>query len=267
MQRVNAGCKLPQSAFSAPGALCGNNISFSISAMAFLSDLDTFAWVVTIGALVICGAILILDLTAIREKLPIRSRAQKKLLWILAVVSVGGLYGALANPSDSKHEYVVGPIKKIEQLRLRGADDGMLGCIDPCTNNSLPLRFDRDAEYQVSTYDQETKFVVGYLDDLEELSLQISAHKVVDIKLLDTQKSIYHFDTRVHPYRTAVLLFDTLLFFFTGILCDRLSDKSPDTEDSYENYHDSRDGHDGKSDLTSINLSPGDDRSGETNDS
>ncbi len=67
-------------------------------------------------------------------------------------------------------------------------------------------------------------------------------------------ESFYHFDTRSHPYRIALLFACAILLFLTELLNDRLSDARPDTEDNYENYRDSRNSQATVSDLTSLHL-------------
>ncbi len=223
--------------------------------MSVLNDIDAFTWVLTFGAFAICGGVIAHDLIDLRQKRPIRSRTKKTWLWLLAGLSLCFLGDALINPSNAEHKSVIGPIVKVRQLIGRGGDEGMLACISPCSGQSQTFILDRQAEYIVDSYTPVTRFAVGYLADPTYLGSGKSGYKVVDLDVFISHKRVYHFDTQLHPYRTAVLLLDTLLFFFSGILCDRLADLSPDTDDVYENYRETYGVPERKSDLTSIDLS------------
>ena len=224
--------------------------------MTFLSDLDSLTWALSVAALATSIAVIGLDLRDWRAKYPILSRGKRVLLWSFAAVCAIAGIDTVGDASDAQHLYCSG-LPFVVRVRSSGrSGDTWLVRVKNAGIAESPLLALHDPRCIVAfrEHRKDLSITFGYLNAPHQNSSGVPEFKVVDMIDASENQTFYHFDTRSHPYRVAVLFGSALLLFLTELFNQRWSDALPDTEDDYENYRDRPDSQANASDLTSLHL-------------
>jgi hypothetical protein len=182
--------------------------------MAFLNDLDAFAWAATIVALVVCGVLTFANIQDWRDHQKIEIDDDRLVFIIfLGAAFIVGAFSSYSPNANAPRKTVEGVARLVAEVK--GKTYHKFICATSCQwTDGYALDLRRDASDFVHI---GSSYVFTYLEKPVGGAFSGVSLRVIAISEPDSGRVLYALDLTNHPYRIALYLIDTALLVIAAL--------------------------------------------------